>query len=94
MTTVEELKQQIQDLSREELGELRTWLWQQAWPLDAERLKAEDRLTAYHAGELKAVDANEWRQTLQRRYRELVDGKVKGVPGPLVFQRLREKLGR
>ena len=30
-------------------------------------------------------DSNAWK----RRYRELVDGKVKGVPGPLVFGRLR-----
>jgi hypothetical protein len=25
--------------------------------------------------------------------RELVEGKVKGVPGPLVFERLRKRLG-
>ncbi len=30
-----------------------------------------------------------WLETAQRRYRELVDGKVRGVPGPLVFARLR-----
>ena len=34
-----------------------------------------------------------WLATAQRRYRELVDGKVKGVPGPLVFARLRARLG-
>lgn len=34
-----------------------------------------------------------WLETAQRRYRELVDGKVKGVPGPLVFARLRTRLG-
>lgn len=34
-----------------------------------------------------------WLETAQRRYRELVDGKVKGVPGPLVFARLRARLG-
>ena len=36
-------------------------------------------------------------ETAQRRYRELVDGKVKvkvkGVPGSLVFARLRAGLG-
>ncbi len=35
-----------------------------------------------------------WLETSQRRYRELVEGKVKGVPGPLVFERLRSRLGR
>lgn len=35
-----------------------------------------------------------WLVTSQRRYRELVEGKVKGIPGPLVFERLRSRLGR
>lgn len=42
------------------------------------------------------ADANverEWLEVSQRRYRELVEGKVQGVPGPLVFRRLRAKLG-
>jgi hypothetical protein len=42
------------------------------------------------------ADANverAWLETSQRRYRELVEGKVKGVPGPLVFERLRKRLG-
>ena len=42
------------------------------------------------------ADANverAWLETSQRRYRELVEGKVKGVPGPLVFDRLRRRLG-
>lgn len=34
-----------------------------------------------------------WLETSQRRYRELVEGKVKGVPGPLAFDRLRKRLG-
>ena len=33
-----------------------------------------------------------WMETSQRRYRELVEGKVKGVPGTLVFERLRNRL--
>ena len=43
------------------------------------------------------ADANverAWLETSQRRYRELVEGKVQGVPGPLVFERLRSRLGR
>lgn len=42
------------------------------------------------------ADANAeraWLETSQRRYRELVEGKVKGVPGHLVFERLRKRLG-
>jgi len=41
------------------------------------------------------ADANAeraWLETSQRRYRELVEGKVKGVPGHLVFERLRKRL--
>lgn len=34
-----------------------------------------------------------WLETSQRRYREFVEGKVKGVPGQLVFERLRNRLG-
>lgn len=34
-----------------------------------------------------------WLETSQRRYRELVEGKVKGIPGPLVFDQLRARLG-
>jgi hypothetical protein len=34
-----------------------------------------------------------WLETSQRRYRELVEGKVEGIPGPLVFERLRTRLG-
>jgi hypothetical protein len=33
-----------------------------------------------------------WLEASQRRYRELVEGKVKGIPGPLVFERLRSRL--
>jgi putative addiction module component len=35
-----------------------------------------------------------WLETAQRRYRELIEGKVQGVPGPLVFERLRARLSR
>ncbi|HEX9626644.1 MAG TPA: addiction module protein [Acidiferrobacterales bacterium] len=34
-----------------------------------------------------------WLETCQRRYKELVEGKVAGIPGPLVFERLRTRLG-
>jgi acyl-CoA reductase-like NAD-dependent aldehyde dehydrogenase len=42
------------------------------------------------------ADANverAWLETSQRRYREIVEGKVEGVPGPLVIDRLRKRLG-
>lgn len=35
-----------------------------------------------------------WLEAAQRRYRELVAGKVRGVPGHLVFDRLRSRLGQ
>jgi putative addiction module component (TIGR02574 family) len=34
-----------------------------------------------------------WLVEVQRRYRELVEGNVKTVPGHLVFKRLRSRLG-
>jgi Putative addiction module component len=34
-----------------------------------------------------------WLEAAQRRYRELVEGKVKGIPGALVFAHLRARLG-
>jgi hypothetical protein len=33
-----------------------------------------------------------WLEESQRRYRELIDGTVRGIPGPLVFERLRARL--
>ena len=32
-----------------------------------------------------------WLTAAQRRYRELVEKKVRGVPGPLVLKRLRSR---
>mgnify|MGYP006436148749 CR=1 FL=1 len=32
-----------------------------------------------------------WLETSQRRCRELVEGQVEGIPGPKVFQRLRDR---
>lgn len=49
-------------------------------------------------GELDgAADSNverAWLETSQRRHRELVEGKVKGIPGPLVFDLLRDRFAR
>jgi hypothetical protein len=66
---------------------------------DIRSLTAEERIELLRSliAELDAPgDVNverEWLQTAQYRYRELVEGKVQGVPGPLVFRRLRAKLG-
>jgi hypothetical protein len=95
MTKVEELKHQIRDLSPDELEELRRWFWEPdaidaQWLREAVRRKQAPSLPAL----AQPVDAPDWLQTSQRRYRELVDGKVRGVPGPLVFQRLRARLRR
>jgi hypothetical protein len=66
---------------------------------DIRSLTGEERVELIRSliAELDApADVNverEWLQTAQYRYRELVEGKVQGVPGPLVFSRLRTKLG-
>lgn len=63
------------------------------------RLSAEEKTELMRTliAELDApADSNverAWLETAQRRYRELVEGKVAGVPGPLVFDRLRSRLG-
>ena len=35
-----------------------------------------------------------WLLEAQRRYQELAEGKVKGSPGSMVFERLRSRLGQ
>jgi putative addiction module component (TIGR02574 family) len=35
-----------------------------------------------------------WLEEAQRRHRELIEGKVQGVPGERVFENLRSRLGR
>lgn len=45
--------------------------------------------------ELPPVDANlerVWLEISKRRYRELANGKVQGIPGPVVFATLRARL--
>ena len=34
-----------------------------------------------------------WLNEAQKRYREFAEGRVQGVPGHLVFERLRARLG-
>jgi hypothetical protein len=66
---------------------------------DIGELSSEEKVELMRAliAELDApADANverAWLEASQRRYRELVEGKVKGVPGPLVLDRLRKRLG-
>ena len=65
---------------------------------DIRSLSGEERVELLRSlvAELDApADLNverEWLATAQYRYRELVEGKAQGVPGPLVFHRLRAKL--
>lgn len=65
---------------------------------DIRSLSAEERrdLLRTLIAELDTpVDPNvekSWLETSQRRYRELVEGKVRGIPGPFVFERLRSRL--
>lgn len=35
-----------------------------------------------------------WLEEAQRRHREIVEGRVKGVPGERVFENLKSRLGR
>jgi len=66
---------------------------------DIRSLSAEDKIELLRAliSELDMpADPNverAWFETSQRRYREWAEGKVQGVPGPLVLQRLRSRLG-
>jgi len=80
--TVEHMAKAVKDIERE-----------------IRALSAEERAELMRSliADLDApADANverAWLETSQRRYRELVEGKVKGVFGPLVFDRLRKRLG-
>ena len=67
---------------------------------DIRALNAEEKLELLRSL-LAALDAPDdanveraWLETSQRRYRELVEGRVQGVPGPLVFERLCARLAR
>ncbi len=66
---------------------------------DIRALASEDRAELLRSviAELDApADANSekaWLAESQRRYRELIEGHVKAVPGRLVFERLRARLG-
>lgn len=80
---VEELQKQIIQLSREEFAELRDWFFERdsiAW--DAQ-IEADAK-----SGTLDKLVT----EMSQRRYREFVDGEIAGIPGPLVFGRLRAEL--
>jgi hypothetical protein len=80
--TVEDMSKPVKDIDREILG-----------------LSSDERPELMRAliADLDApADANverAWLETSQRRYREPVEGRVKGVPGPLVLDRLRTRLG-
>ena len=66
---------------------------------DISELSSEEKIELVRAliadldGPSDANVERAWLETSQRRYRELVEGQVKGVPGPLVFNRLRKRLG-
>jgi len=66
---------------------------------DIRSLNGEDKvelirsLIAELDGPADAGVERAWLETSQHRYRERVEGKVTGIPGPLVFKRLRARLG-
>lgn len=79
--TVDNMAKAVKDIEREIRG------------LSAdERAELMRSLIADLDGPADADVERAWLETSQRRYRELVEGKVKGVPGPLVFDRLRKRL--
>lgn len=57
-----------------------------------QKLELLRALVAELDGPADANTEQAWLETSQRRYRELVEGKVSGIPGPLVFERLRSRL--
>ena len=65
---------------------------------DIRALTAEEKLQLLRSliseldGPAEANVEKAWLAESQRRYRELVDGSVKAVPGRLVFERLRSRL--
>lgn len=66
--------------------------------LDIRALSADERLELLRSllrdldGPTDADAAKAWLVESQRRYRELLDGSVTGIPGQLVFERLRSRL--
>ena len=82
MPNVEELHDQIRKLSPEDFEQLRNWFWDLDWIAWDAQIEADVK-----SGKLDKLTA-----TARRRFRELVDGEINGVPGPLVFDRLRAKL--
>jgi hypothetical protein len=63
-------------------------------------LSHEDRTDLLRAliadldGPAEADVEQAWLEEAQRRHREVVEGKVKAVPGTLVFENLRSRLKR
>ena len=60
----------------------------------AEKVELLRSLIAELDGPADAEVEGAWLEEAQRRNRELVEGKVKGVPGERVFENLRSRLRR
>ncbi len=80
--TVEAMAKAVKDIEREIRG-----------LSSEERAELMRSLIADLDGLADANVERAWLETSQRKYRELVEGLVEGVPGPLVFDRLRKRLG-
>lgn len=59
-----------------------------------ERAELIRSLIAYLDGPEDAGVEQAWLDEAERRHRELLDGKVKGIPGERVFENLRSRLKR
>jgi hypothetical protein len=82
VSKVEELQDQIRKLSPEEYEELRNWFWDLDWIAWDAQIEADVK-----SGKLDKLIAMS-----RRRYHELLNGEVEGVPGPIVLNKLRAKL--
>ena len=82
MSKVEELQNQIRQLSPEEHEQLRNWFWDLDW------IKWDAQIEA----DVKSGKLDELVATSRRRYHELLSGEVQGIPGPLVFDKPRAEL--
>ena len=74
--------QQLRYYAPEEFAEFRNWFWDLDWIAWDAQIEADVK-----SGKLDKLSA-----TARRRFHELVDGEIEGVPGALILERMRTKL--
>ena len=63
------------------------------WPSDVVAELVDRIMLAKHGGMTPALDAS-WRLVITRRVEEIRSGKVQGIPGEVVSERIRKIVGR